>query len=156
MREMAEAEASEFVTNNKFGVLSLADGGRAYGLPLFYGFDGQALYFHVHPGLKLDYMRATREACFTIVRVMTLDDWASVQAFGPLEPIRDPDELLAATQALMRLPLPPEWGETAYGAPRRSPEMVAGYRLRVVRWSGRYSQTARASPEEREIAFGGM
>jgi nitroimidazol reductase NimA-like FMN-containing flavoprotein (pyridoxamine 5'-phosphate oxidase superfamily) len=141
MRAMTEAEARSFVKHNKFGLLSLAEGGRAYGLPLFYGYDGRAVYFHVHPGLKTQFARMTAEACFTIVRVVSLDDWASVQLFGRLERVGDGPERMAAHQALMGVPLPPEWGESLQDEPLHGDAGAVTYRLAPLRATGRYSQT---------------
>lgn len=153
MRAMTDQDAKEFVKHNKFGVLALADHGRAYSLPLFYGYDGRDIYFHVHGGLKTQYLRTTAEACFAIVRVVTLDDWASVHAFGPIERVGDGPERIGAQQALMSVPLPPEWGESAFGEPARTPG-AATYRLRVQRLTGRHSQTPGLA--QGEIAMTGM
>lgn len=154
MRAMTDQEARAFIKHNKFGLLSLADQGNAYGLPLFYGYDGRALYVSVHPGLKTQYVRMTSEACFTIVRVVTLDDWASVQVFGRIERVADGPERFAAYQVLMGVPLPPEWGESTLGEPRRGGEGTLVYRLVPERMSGRYSQSP--GVREGEIATGGM
>lgn len=150
---MAPSEAQEFIRHNKFGVLSLAQDARAYGLPLYYGYDGAWLYFHTRPGLKQRYIVGTQEACFTIVRVLSLDEWASVQVFGSLERM---DADLDVMQALMSVPLPPHWGETPRGDPARPSEGVVLYKLTPTRVTGRHSEPAAPSVEEREIAFGGM
>lgn len=153
MREMTPPEISQFIKNNRTGVLGLADGGRAYCIPLYYAYDGKDVYFHTRPGLKQRYAVATSEACLAIVRATTPDSWASVQVFGDLERI---EPSLDAMDALLRVPLPPDWGETSRGEPQRHDRDVALYRLDVRRVSGRYSDAAPPSPEEREIAFGGM
>lgn len=153
MDDMSPEEAREFIRHNKFGVLGLADGGRAYALPLFYGYDGRDIYFQTHHGLKEDYVAATTEACFTIVRVMTLDKWASVQVFGKLEEVPVTED---AMHALMSVPLPPIAGKSELGEPARSDADLVVCRLKPARMSGRYSESAPESPEEREIALGGM
>lgn len=154
MRAMTDAEVREFVRHNKFGLLSLAENGRAYGLPLFYGYDGRSIFVHVHGGLKSQYVRSTSEACFTIVRVMGMDDWASVQVFGTIEKVTDGPDRMAAHQALMGVPLPPEWGESMHAEPARSGENVSTFRLTPTRMSGRYSETP--GKREGEIAVKGM
>lgn len=156
MREMRSQEVLEFLTANRFGVLGLADGARAYALPIFYAFDGKAIYMHTRRGLKTRYARATEEACFTVVRVQGLDDWASVQVFGRVVEMGDEPDRIEAHMALMRVPLPPEWGESLYGEPSRSDERVVTYRLVPERMSGRYSVTPGDAAQEREIAFKGM
>lgn len=156
MRTMTIQEAREFIAHNKAGVLSLADRGRAYGVPLYYGYDGNAIYFLMRGGIKLQYMGLTREACFTILRVPGVDDWASVHVLGPLDEVTDPRERIAAHDALMSVPLPPEWGESAFGEPRRGVETPRVYRLRMEQVTGRYSTPPARSWEEKEIALGGM
>ena len=153
MREMTPPEASQFLRSNHAGVLALADGGDAYGVPLYYAYDGRDLYFQTRPGLKQRYAVATGEACFTVVRVTAPDSWASVQVFGPLERI---EPSLRAQDALLSVPLPPDWGEGPRGEPQRHARDVVLYKLHARRVSGRYSNAAPESPEERELAFGGM
>lgn len=150
---MTPEEVRQFIHHNRMGVLSLAKDGQAYGIPLFYGHDGKSFYFHTRPGAKEAYAARTGEACLTIIRVVSLDQWASVQAFGPIERV---DQTLEAMNALMVVPLPPDWGETPRGEPRRSAGLQLAYRLSPVRLSGRYSHAASESAEARAIAFGGM
>jgi len=156
MRAMTDPESREFIAHNKAGVLSLADQGRAYGVPLYYGYDGQAIYFLMRGGLKQQYIRLTGEACFTILRVMGIDDWASVHVFGKLGEVNEPAERIAAQAALMSIPLPPDWGESAFGEPRHQADTTLVYRLTPREISGRYSEPPKRSREEREIALGGM
>lgn len=153
MWNMTDQETREFIAHNKFGLLSLADGGKAYGVPLFYGYDGRDIYIHTHGGLKTHYIRTTSEACFSIVRVMGLDDWSSVHVFGRLEKLGDSPERISANHALMSVPLPPAYGESLHGEPSRTLS-DATYVLRPTRVFGRYS----ASPGQREgdIAVKGM
>lgn len=141
MRTMTDAEAHEFIAHNKFGLLSLARAGKAYAVPLYYGYDGRHVYVHTRPGLKAEYMSATQEACFTVVRVMGLDDWASVHVFGALERLGDGPERMQAFQALMSVPLPPEFGESQFGEPLRGSQGSITYRLTPARMSGRYSKS---------------
>lgn len=153
MHDMQEAEVREFIRHNKFGVLCLTDDARSYGVPIYYGYDGERFYFQTRGGLKQQYLARTREACFTIVRIHSLDDWESVQAFGDIEELEDG---LDAMEALMSVPLPPDWGETPRGEPQRSARGMVIYRLTPTRVSGRHSEHATASVEEPELAFGGM
>lgn len=139
MHSMRPQDVRELVRQSRFGVLSLSDDGDAYGLPLFYAFDGGAIYFHALPGAKLRYMAGTREACLTIAIVRTLDEWASVQVFGRLERVDGTPGELAGMHALMAVPLPPEFGFTQQGEPKRA-ESSAIYKLGIARMSGRFSE----------------
>lgn len=153
MREMTAQEARDFVAHNKAGVLCLAAEGRAYGIPFFYGYDGRDLYFHTHSGLKQRFIVETTEACFTIVRAQGLDDWASVQVFGPIRAI---EADLSAQHALMSVPLPPAWGETPGGAPARDSWQAVLYKLEAHRISGRFSVARTETKHAREMAYGGV
>lgn len=154
MEPMDEHEAREFIAHNRFGVLSLADDGRAYGIPLFYAYDGGHIYFHTRPGRKDDYMPRTQEACFTIVRVVTLDDWASVQVLGTLDEVEDERGRDAAVDALLAIPLPPAWGFTQTGEPRRRAAGLRIWRLRVERVAGRLSERPELTEREKTLTYG--
>jgi nitroimidazol reductase NimA-like FMN-containing flavoprotein (pyridoxamine 5'-phosphate oxidase superfamily) len=153
MREMRESEIREFIQHNKLGVLCLAKEDRAHGVPLYYGYDGKGFYFQTRPGIKQRFIVETREACFTIASVHALDDWASVQVFGTIQRV---EGKLDAMEALMSVPLPPGVGETPRGEPDRHDRGMVVYCLTPTRVSGRHSEHAPQSIEEREIAFGGM
>ena len=148
-------DVRKLVRQNRFGVLSLAVGGDAYGLPLFYAYDGGALYFHTLPGAKLRYMAATHEACFTISVVRTIDDWASAQVFGPLERVDGTPGELAAMSALMVLPLPPEFGLSPAGEPRHANRSPI-YKMHITRMSGRVSARHLLATSPDEITTRGM
>lgn len=153
VREMTTNEVREFIRANSSGILALAENGRAYCVPMYYAYDGRDVYFHTREGLKEKYAAATEEACFTIVRATATDIWASVQVFGDLEQV---PPSLRAQDALLRVPYPPDWGETVHGEPLRRGHDIILYKLRVRRTSGRHSDAAPISAEEREIAYGGM
>lgn len=153
---MTESEVRAFLRHNKSGVLSLADEGRAYAVPLFYAYDGRALYFMGREGEKTRFAESTQEACFTVVRTMSLDDWASAQAFGRVERVGTGPDRIAAHAALMAVPLPPEFGESPHGEPARSARHADIYRLTPTRVSGRYSQRHAKAGGNADIATRGM
>lgn len=147
MRLMEPAAARELLKQNRFGVLSLSHGGESYGLPLFYAYDGRAVYFHTLPGAKLRYLAATREACLTVTVVRTSDEWASVQVFGPVHRATGTPDELAGMHALMALPLPPEFGFSPHGEPKHA-ETASIYKLDIVRMSGRFSDRHPEAPPD--------
>ncbi|HVL47608.1 MAG TPA: pyridoxamine 5'-phosphate oxidase family protein [Candidatus Thermoplasmatota archaeon] len=122
MREMTHEEVRAFITGNRFGYLGLADDGRAYVIPLFYAYDGRTFWFHANPGLKDEYIARTREACLTVVRAWSEDEWESVIASGPIRPVDFQEEAARAMDALMAVPMPPAYGVTEHGEPRRAGE----------------------------------
>ncbi len=156
MKPMTDPEVLEFIAHNRLGVLSLASLGRAYGVPLYYGFDGRSIYFGTRPGEKTAYLQATQEACFTIVRVVSLDEWASVQAFGLVEPVESGQAYDAAIDALLAVPLPPEWGVSVHGEPLRSDRNMRVYRLKPTHVTGRKSARPLGMLSHQDIAQTGM
>lgn len=111
------------------GVLSLADKGSAYAIPLFYGYDGDSLFFHSHIGHKDEFIEATEEACLVVMSYESEDAWESVQAFGPVEKLSVLDDIKDAEAALLDVPLPPEFGTFPAGKPRRSESGTYYWRL---------------------------
>lgn len=139
MEELSTQRAQEVLRELHFGNLGLAKGGQAYVLPLFYGYEGKTLYFHSHPGLKEDYIAGTKEACFLATSIETVDDWESVQAFGPVEKVTVADEITVAMNALIALPLPPEYGVSESGEPKRSGKNMFFWKLTPRHIEGRRS-----------------
>ncbi|MBW1922301.1 MAG: pyridoxamine 5'-phosphate oxidase family protein [Deltaproteobacteria bacterium] len=59
------AEIDDIIRSSQVFRLSLSDNGRPYIVPLCFGYDGKALYFHcAGQGKKLDIIRKNREVCF--------------------------------------------------------------------------------------------
>ncbi len=140
---MEHADAKALLRKLKLGHLGLSRGGRCYVIPLFYAYDGDYCYFQSHPGLKNEYLDATREACLNAILYQGPDEWRSVQAMGPVEVLSLSDEIAAAKSALLAIPLPPEGGTYPGGTPRRSGNRVYYWRLKPERISGMSSTKAR-------------
>lgn len=86
--EAVEARLEEAET----GVLSLADDGDAYGVPLAYHWDGESFLFRlgVHPDSeKLAYIETTERASFLVYDYAAPDDSWSVLAFGRVRELSD-------------------------------------------------------------------
>lgn len=144
MLEMSREQVDEFLQTARVGHLGLAKGGSAYVVPLFFRFDGKdTVYFHSHPGTKDDYLRETKEGCFTVTNAASDDEWASVELFGPVAKIVSDPERLAAMEALMSIPFPPEWGLTPSGRPRRSDAKSYFWKLTITKATGRSSDPVR-------------
>lgn len=139
MESMRPEEVQAFVARTRFGMLGLAKRGHAYVVPLFYGYDGRRFYFHSNPGLKDDYREATEEACLAIVNAQSEDVWTSVLAFGPMGPVVDATEQLVAMDALMHVPLPPEFGFSKFGEPIRDGSKARLWKLDPREVTGRKS-----------------
>jgi nitroimidazol reductase NimA-like FMN-containing flavoprotein (pyridoxamine 5'-phosphate oxidase superfamily) len=65
-REITDSELiTQVITNAQVCRLGLAQDNVPYVVPVSFGYDGQALYFHTAPeGRKLDYLRANSTVCF--------------------------------------------------------------------------------------------
>jgi len=85
---MDEAEIADFLTDQGTGVLALADGGRAYAIPISFGYEGGSAYFGYFrfgaDSEKERYSEATERACLTVYEIEDQFDWRSVLAFGGL------------------------------------------------------------------------
>ncbi|MBV0924347.1 pyridoxamine 5'-phosphate oxidase family protein [Halomicroarcula limicola] len=97
---MTEAEVERHLRETPHGVLSLADGGDAYAVPVFHHYEDGALYFRLGESpdsRKAAYIEATETATYVVYEVAATDDpdaqrgW-SVLARGPVRevPAGDP------------------------------------------------------------------
>lgn len=100
---MSRAEVDEFLREQGVGVLSLADGREAYGVPISFGYDGDRLYFFMvrfgEDSEKLDYADATERASFATYDFPDEHHWRSVVVRGTVESVAEAD-LEAADEAL--------------------------------------------------------
>jgi nitroimidazol reductase NimA-like FMN-containing flavoprotein (pyridoxamine 5'-phosphate oxidase superfamily) len=103
--EMDDETARAFLRDQGFGVLSLASGGDAYGIPISYGYDEatERLYFvFLRPGetsKKERFGEATETASFLVLDVPSREAWRTAVATGTLR-IVDDDEWPAVRAAL--------------------------------------------------------
>jgi nitroimidazol reductase NimA-like FMN-containing flavoprotein (pyridoxamine 5'-phosphate oxidase superfamily) len=107
--------------------LGLSDEGQPYVVPLCFGYDGKALYFHcATKGRKLDILRKNDRVCFefdVVEGMLEADDacewglrYQSVIGFGRAREIADPAAKDAALSRIMA-----QYSERAFSFP---PEMV--------------------------------
>lgn len=137
METLTSEETRAVLAQSRLGHLGLAREGRAYVVPIFFAYDGHAIYFESLPGLKDRYLAGTREACLAVTRVASGDRWESVLVFGQVEEVKLTDDLLPAMYALLSVPLPPAPGPSGLGGPRRGEQGARIHRLRPTRISGR-------------------
>lgn len=122
MKDLPEPACKAFLGSHRVGVMALARGGDAYAVPLFFAYDGHALYFHSHPGAKEAFLEGTKAGCFMVYEMQGQDDWTSVQAIGPVTKIASNADAERAMRAIAGNPFPPEFGIDHLGNPRRSPD----------------------------------
>ena len=102
---MDRAEIDDLLTERGIGVLSLANDGVPYGLPLSFGYDGaDRLYFlfagHSAEGKKVRYAEGSAEASLLVLDVASDNEWRSAIVRGPFHRIT-PDEWEAAREAML-------------------------------------------------------
>ncbi len=94
---MTEAESLSVLADTGHGVLSLADDGRAYGVPISYALDavGPQLvmeFVNIGDSKKQRFLEASREVTLTVHAFGDAETWASVIVTGALEPV-DPESV---------------------------------------------------------------
>jgi uncharacterized protein len=120
--------------------------GRTYVVPVNYAYDGESLYGHAAPGMKLEMMRANPEICFQIDQRSGLSDWQSVIAWGTFEELHGDDATRAMDMLLDRLlpllagegPLATRGEARATLAAGTSVEDLVIYRIRLHERTGRF------------------
>jgi hypothetical protein len=103
-QRMSDAQIDRLLRDEGVGVLSMADDGVPYGLPLSFGYDGgDRLYFlfagHSDAGRKVSYAERTELASFLAYDMASAERWRSAIVAGPVERIR-PDEWERAREAM--------------------------------------------------------
>ncbi|EMA01737.1 pyridoxamine 5'-phosphate oxidase family protein [Haloferax denitrificans] len=95
--EMSAEEIDRLLREEGVGVLSLADDGVAYGIPLSFGYDAdrERLYFvFLRPGessKKTEFAERTARASFAVWNAPSRDEWESVVVDGELRRVDDGD-----------------------------------------------------------------
>ena len=153
MRTMTEEEIDSFVSTQGFGVLALAEGNHAYGVPLFYGAREGAIYFQTREGGKTRYLYATTEACLTVSSARALGEWASVQLIGRLERVDALSSSSLAGSAVVGVPPPLPWADDDERAGEPRSGGVTTFRLVPAKRVGRYSQPAALEGKDRHAGF---
>jgi uncharacterized protein len=112
-REIKEREVIDSIIREcRVCRLGLADGDQPYVVPLSFGYDGEALYFHgASAGRKIDILRANNRVCFEldILDALRPSDeacrWSagyrSVIGFGTATIVELPDEKLKILAIIM-------------------------------------------------------
>lgn len=89
--EMEEAAVSAFLEDQGHGVLALAGGKGAYGVPVSFGYDGEAVYLALlrfgDASEKLEAVESTDNASLVAYDVEDRYHWRSVVVRGALEPV---------------------------------------------------------------------
>jgi hypothetical protein len=88
---MDESEVEERLRSEAAGVLSLADDGTGYGVPVHHYYDGESLYFRLGDddhSKKLSFVETTAKASFVLFGVEEPESW-SVLVTGTLRELSE-------------------------------------------------------------------
>jgi hypothetical protein len=88
---MEESDVERHLGEAETGVLSLADGDRAYAVPVHCYYRDGTLLFRLTDDAdseKIDFVEATSEACFVLYGATNGDSW-SVLVRGPIDAVDD-------------------------------------------------------------------
>lgn len=80
-----DAACRALVARQRLCTLSMVDGDEPYGIPLYYGFDGDTLYLGLAEGRKTEVLDRNGRLCITVVEAGDGERWASVQVTGDAE-----------------------------------------------------------------------
>ncbi|MFC7069653.1 pyridoxamine 5'-phosphate oxidase family protein [Halobaculum lipolyticum] len=101
--EMSETALEAALREHGTGVLSLANDGEAYAIPVSFGYDGERCYFvfigYHEPSTKSTFAESTERATLTVYDVDGRDDWHSVNVRGRLTKLGE-DDWTAAREAI--------------------------------------------------------
>jgi nitroimidazol reductase NimA-like FMN-containing flavoprotein (pyridoxamine 5'-phosphate oxidase superfamily) len=109
--------------------------GQPYIVPINYNFEGDCIYSHSLPGLKITGLRENPRACIQVDHIESDFRWRSAIAFGTFEEITKPEERAdTLNKLLVRFPmLTPV--EDAIAVDGYSPEVVV-FRIKIDRVTG--------------------
>lgn len=116
--------------------------GKTYVVPITYVYDGNSVYGHSAPGLKIRMMRAGPQVCFEVDQIEDLASWRSVIAWGTYEELVG--DLSTAAMNLLRSRLAPLTTSETVG-PAGHPPGAAGlagiaFRIRLTERTGRFEK----------------
>jgi hypothetical protein len=135
---MDDAAVEDLLRTAGWGVLSLADGGVPYSLPVSFGYDGDAVYFGLlreadGDGEKFAFVADGGRARLLVTDVRARFDWRSVAVTGPLRAVEAGSDAFARLRAV--LAANPWFSSGVDDAP--GVEAVEGWRLDPEARSGR-------------------
>lgn len=106
VEDLSRDAIEAFLKKKRVGVLSLADGAAAYGIPLAYFYDAGTIYLTIsRKGRKMAFIDNNKGVSFAVFEIPDefgapgKTGWTSVICDGVLENITDPAELTRAVRA---------------------------------------------------------
>lgn len=135
IKRMSEEESRALLRAGRLGRLGCVAEGYPYVVPVNYVFNGEFVFSHSLPGLKIDAMRAFPRVCLQVDEASDQTRWKSALAFGIFEELKDEGERERALHLLISLfpQLTPV--ESLITADAAAPAPVV-YRVRIERVTG--------------------
>lgn len=140
-----QAEIDSVIRRSQVCRLGLSDQGQPYVVPLCFGYDGKALYFHcAREGRKLDILRRNNKVCleFDIAEGMVEADHAcdwgiryqSVIGFGIAHVVEDATEKQTALSLIMA-----QYSECAFSFPLETVNRTVVVKIEIQSLTGKQS-----------------
>lgn len=101
IKMMSDEEARALLRAGRLGHLGCVAEGYPYVVPVNYVFDGEFVFSHSLPGLKVEAMRAFPRVCLQVDEVRNETRWQSALAFGTFEELNDRGERERALNLLL-------------------------------------------------------
>ena len=147
-KEMSgRGDISQVIENGMVCRIALAKDNQPYIVPVSYGYDGEAIYFHTYSksGLKLDYLAANKKICFEIennVELVAHDEkpcsWSfkfqSVVGFGEVTELTTDASKSIGLKSIMKQYSEKEW--SFEGVPLST---VAVWKITITSMTGKQS-----------------
>jgi len=116
IQELAEAECRNVLEHTNLGRLACSHGDQPYIVPIYFDFDGNALYSYSMHGRKIEWMRSNPNVCVEVDEIIDQFDWTTVVAFGRYEELKEtPDYETLRERAAELFRQRPEWWLPAAG-----------------------------------------
>ena len=103
IKRMSEEEARALLRAGRLARLGCVADGYPYVVPVNYVFDGESVFSHSLPGLKVDAMRAFPRVCLQVDELQDQTSWRSAIAFGTFEELTNVGEREHAMSLLLSL-----------------------------------------------------
>jgi nitroimidazol reductase NimA-like FMN-containing flavoprotein (pyridoxamine 5'-phosphate oxidase superfamily) len=135
MRTLNEVEASKLFQSARVAHLGCIVNGEPYVVPINYQIDGDSLYSHSLPGLKISGLRENPRACVQVDEIESDLRWRSAIAFGRFEEFtnrHERTEILAKLLHQFPMLTPVESAIAIDGA---APEVIV-FRIKIERLTG--------------------
>ena len=135
MKTLSNDEARKLFQFAKVARLGCIVNGEPYVVPINCHLEGDCLYSHSLPGLKISGLRENPRACVQVDEIESDLHWRSAIAFGTFEEIRNPNERAAVLNKLLRsFPmLTPV--ESTIAVDGSAPEVIV-FKIRIERLTG--------------------